>query len=325
MFSLRNRCLTGVAAFALCLALPPSRADASIPSALSHPQVAQAAASVPVSVAPAYVLLYVAPDGSFQVDFCRNDPVNVTDPTGLKAKLILEQGWHMKLAVERRDATDDKTWILYDFAAQPGQGVGVDMDPWGQERPLNEGVPGKVECRFVTDTEISDLVAKNPVAYQVITTEEQDLAMEKEILRQFHARVKPAYKMTTSPWNPKADEGVCIQRPIQIINGATGFQLPLLWLEGGMAMFLMDQAPCNTYPIIEALDRRAENVNETRFTIVREKPQQLDKTSTRFKKTMEGYDYFNNVTKRGKNLSQAVQYWSDHKKFLPIEKLRDDK
>ncbi len=74
-----------MAAFALCLALPPYRADASLPSAIAQPQLTQASApTLPAGpTAPSYVLLYVAPDGSFRVEFCRNDPVNSTDPLGL--------------------------------------------------------------------------------------------------------------------------------------------------------------------------------------------------------------------------------------------------
>jgi hypothetical protein len=84
MFACRNTFLA-VAAALLCAALAPRPAEASIPRAIENPQLTQtiAAPTLPTA-APSYVLLYVVPDGSCQVEFCRNDPVNVTDPTGLQ-------------------------------------------------------------------------------------------------------------------------------------------------------------------------------------------------------------------------------------------------
>ena len=72
IFMLRIRLIAVATALTLgALSLPPP-ADASIPSAISHPQLTQPAAdpTLPAS----YVLLSVAPDGSFRVEFCRNDP-----------------------------------------------------------------------------------------------------------------------------------------------------------------------------------------------------------------------------------------------------------
>jgi hypothetical protein len=58
-----------------------------MPSAIAHPQFTQpdAAPALPAE-APGYVLVSLAPDGSCRVEFCRNDPVNLTDPTGLVPK-----------------------------------------------------------------------------------------------------------------------------------------------------------------------------------------------------------------------------------------------
>lgn len=88
MFAPRNRFLA-VAAALLGAAFAPRPTDASIPSAISRPQFAQVAAAAPTLPAapttPSHILLYVAPDGSCQVEFCRNDPVNLTDPMGLES------------------------------------------------------------------------------------------------------------------------------------------------------------------------------------------------------------------------------------------------
>jgi hypothetical protein len=78
----RNKLIAvAAAALALCALFASRPADASIPSAIAQPQLTQPAAAPALHAS--YVLLSVAPDGSCRVDFCRNDPVNVTDPTGL--------------------------------------------------------------------------------------------------------------------------------------------------------------------------------------------------------------------------------------------------
>jgi hypothetical protein len=114
MFAPRNRFLA-VAATLLGAAFAPRPTDASIPSAISRPQFAQVAAAAPTLPAapttPSHILLYVAPDGSCQVEFCRNDPVNSTDPTGLGViSWILRIGY----SGERADAFDaemhDRYW-----------------------------------------------------------------------------------------------------------------------------------------------------------------------------------------------------------------------
>lgn len=78
MLTLCNRILAAAAALTLGALLAPRPAAASIPSAIAYPQLTQAAApTLPATTptAPAYILLSIAPDGSCQVEFCRNDPV----------------------------------------------------------------------------------------------------------------------------------------------------------------------------------------------------------------------------------------------------------
>jgi len=248
---------------------------------------------------------------------------NTLDPLGLEAKLVFVDGWHIKLVVERDDAKDANKWISYDFS--PAEPIDTTLERRTQQKFLNEGVPGKVTAKYLTDQSLERITQEHPVVYKLVTTPKQDRAMEKEILRQARAKKKPEYKMTVKPWGPKADEGVCIQRPIQIVNQATDFDLPLLWLEGGMALLLQEHSPYNTYPLIQSLDKRAEELNKTRFTVWRERPLKLDKESLGFTRTLKGFEYFESVIEQGKSLSQAYYYWQATKKFMPIEDLEEDK
>jgi hypothetical protein len=77
MFTFRNELLGAAATAALTLGvlLSPRPAAASIPRAIEHPQLTQPAAPSLPATTPRYVLLFVAPDGSCRVEFCRNDPV----------------------------------------------------------------------------------------------------------------------------------------------------------------------------------------------------------------------------------------------------------
>jgi hypothetical protein len=132
MIALRNRLFAVAASLILGALLAPRPAEASIPSAISHPQFTP-------PTAPSYVLLYVAPDGSCQVQFCRNDPVNLTDPLGLFEPVTLTVGailcgvtkavdygwtawdsWEDGRTIARRDASAEEKFI-----AAAGISVGV--------------------------------------------------------------------------------------------------------------------------------------------------------------------------------------------------------
>jgi hypothetical protein len=95
MSALRNKLRNAAAALTLVALCLPRPAAASIPSAIAHPQLTlpAVAAPSPPTLPASYVLLYVAPDGSWQVEFCRNDPVNVTDPTGLAVQFSENLGF----------------------------------------------------------------------------------------------------------------------------------------------------------------------------------------------------------------------------------------
>jgi hypothetical protein len=129
MIALRNRLLA--VAMVIVVLLAPRGADASIPSAIANPQLAQAAASFPAlpATAPDYVLLSVAPDGSCRVEFCRNDPVNVTDPTGLTDIEIAKDKSYLLVNCKERDAAVD---VL--FFVGPSEGDVPWEDPERMER-----------------------------------------------------------------------------------------------------------------------------------------------------------------------------------------------
>jgi len=248
----------------------------------------------------------------------------VKSPTGLEAYLFFQDEWHLGLVVK-----DEKQWLAYDFHQKERRGLNLTGGDEHRTR-LQKGVDGLVEVRVLTDAKFKEEMKQSNAAWRLRTSVDEDKAMVANIWRQYRSDHPPSYKVTTVPWTPDdKEEGLCVQRAIQMVNRNTRLDLPMLWVESALTLVSMAPNYKPTYlPFIVNLDKAAKQQKRDKGKemmingkvvplMERIKPIPKDNDEARAKGAMERFYFVDKMLKKGIRYEAIILGWNiKHSEYL---------